>query len=406
MKKCVFILCLILIFSYLPCFAQNQTPSTQELLQQIQILKQKLAELEKKVQQQEKEIKEAKLKKEEAKKENTTPLTNAVTSALKDVKLNLGASAGYFYANHSGYDTKNDKFIVSNFLVELNYEPKDLPVSFSGAYGGTATPSLFDAPQDADSQPTFDIEYADFSVKPLKFFTLEMGLLCPVAGYEDTYTFNNKNITVGALASQQPYNAYGARATVSVKGLFDVYAGYYENRKDDDEYAIELPSGKIVRADDSWEAGITGSFWDTDYTLYYYNLNNMKKLAGFVLEKTVKNVYLALNVDYWDWNDKWEKVFGDDSSIGGALYISPKFKNFEFPLRIEYINQGDSRIYVDSTDADDIFAITLTPTYHFSDNAYFRIEGSYINADNSFEDDSGHLKDYRYYLSAEMGIKF
>jgi hypothetical protein len=48
MRKCIFILCLFLIFSYYPCYAQNENPSTQELLKQIQILKQKIAELEKK----------------------------------------------------------------------------------------------------------------------------------------------------------------------------------------------------------------------------------------------------------------------------------------------------------------------------------------------------------------------
>ncbi len=410
MKNIVFAITVIFFFmaSFLIYPNNLKADNTEQLLQQIKILQQKLTELEQKVKEQEKELKNIKTKKENVKEETakSSELTHVIKTELENISLNIGSSAGYFYANHSGKDTQNDKFILSNFLITLDYAPKDAPVSFSAAYGGTATPSLFDAPQDADSQPTFDIEYADFTISPVKWFDFEIGLLTPNAGYEDTYTYNNKNITVGAIASQQPYNAYGTRGTIKFNDLINVYAGFYENRKDKDEYAIELPSGKTRRADNSWEAGITGNIFDTDYTVYYYNLNNMKKLAGIVLEKTICNFYFALNVDYWNWNKKWHNYYGDKSSIGGAFYVSPTFGKFEFPLRLEYINQGKSKIYTDSTDAKDIYAITFTPTYHFSDNTYFRIEGSYINADKSFTDDNGNLKDSRYYLSCEVGLKF
>jgi hypothetical protein len=375
--------------------------STDEgVMQQIKMLQQKLAELEKKVEKQQAKINETE---KATKEENKGNLGNVLKSGLKDTTLNLGASTGYFYATRSGKNISNDKFIISNFMVGLDYAPKDLPVSFSGAYGGTATPSIFDAPDDADNQPTFDIEYADFTITPFEGLNLELGLIAPNAGYEDTYTYNNKNITVGAIAAQQPYNAYGTRVTYSINNLFDVYAGFYEDRKDDEEYAIDDFNGK---AGNSWEAGISGNALDIDYTLYYYNVNNMRRLLGIVLEKTIDNVYMAFNADYWNWNKKWNGYYGDKSSIGASLYISPKFDKIELPVRIEYINQGDSKIYTDSTEADNIFAITLTPTYNFSDTAYFRIEGAYINADKSFEDNSGNLRDSRYYFSSEVGLRF
>ena len=387
----------------------SNAASNEELTRQIKILQQKLAELENKVAEQAKTAQQ--IKSNEVTEENGA-VKNVLETGLKDTSLSLGASTGYFYASNSGTDdngkdVSNDKFLVSNFMVGIDYNPENLPISFSGAYGGTATPSLFDAPNDADNQPDMDFEYADFTFSPYDYFSLELGLIAPNAGYEDTYTYNNKNITVGALAAQQPYNAYGTRATFSVNGLFDVYAGFYEDRKDDEEYTID--DGAFTGSPgNSWEAGISGSVMDADYTVYYYNVNNMRRLLGLVVEKTIGNVYIAFNTDYWKWNDKWDEYNNDDDdSIGVSLYISPKLtEHVELPLRIEYIDQGDSKIYTDSAKADDIFAVTFTPTYNFSDSAYFRIEGAYINADDSFANNNGTSKDSRYYIASEFGLRF
>ncbi|GEM_PF-1238886 len=417
MKKMIVLLFMgLFVFAGLPSIS-NAT-SNEELVQQIKILQQKLTKLENEVEGQRKAVVETRKKITEIEpigrnimSDKSGNINKFLKTGLKGLNLNLGASTGYFYATNSGTDAagndvSNDKFIVSNFMVGVDYQPNNLPISFSGAYGGTATPSLFDAPNDADNQPNMDIEYADFKLAPCHNFSLELGLITPNAGYEDTYTYNNKNITVGALASQQPYNAYGTRATISIKGLFDIYAGFYEDRKDNDEYTINDGTLKGSPGN-SWEAGISGTLLDTDYTVYYYNVNNMRKLFGFVLEKTIANVYMAFDADYWRWNNKWDKYYGDDrSSLGASLYISPKFSNIELPLRIEYINQGYSKIYTDSAKADNIFALTFTPTYNFSDSAYFRIEGAYINADDSFTDGSGNLRDSRYYFASEFGLRF
>ena len=406
MKKILILFMAILIFSGLP--SVSKAASNEELLRQIKMLQQKLAELEKKVEKQQTTIEETKKNQESVREINSTNrgnLGNLLKTGLKDTTLNLGASTGYFYATNSGKNISKDKFIISNFMIGLDYAPTDLPVSFSGAYGGTATPSLLDSPADADTQPTFDIEYADFTITPFAGFSLELGLLAPNAGYEDTYTYNNKNITVGVLASQQPYNAYGTRVNYSINGLFDVYAGFYEDRKDAGEYAIDngVFNGK---PGNSWEAGISGTLCDADYTLYYYNVNNMRRLLGFVVEKTINNIYMAFNADYWNWNKKWNNYYSDKSSLGVSFYISPKFKKIELPLRIEYINQGNSKIYVENTEADNIFAITFTPTYNFSDSAYFRIESGYVNSNKSFENNNGNLKDSKFYFSSEVGLKF
>jgi hypothetical protein len=49
----------------------------------------------------------------------------------------------------------------------------------------------------------------------------------PIRGFENTYTYNNKNILLGAIASQQPYNAYGARASYDISSI-SLWGGYYK----------------------------------------------------------------------------------------------------------------------------------------------------------------------------------
>ena len=337
------------------------------------------------------------LKERLAEEENKTRNNNALSSGISDLEVSGGISGGYFYASNPGKETSDNKFLLSNFLVEISSEKKGRPLGFVAAFGETSTPSLFDAPE---INSNYDIEYASLSLKPVSDLTLKAGLLMPAAGYEDTYTFNNRNIVTGALASQQPYNAYGARVIYSVSGI-DLLAGYYKSRLDDQEYCT---AGKCP--DDSWELGLGGTASGLDFHVFNYHLNGMRNLTGVVIEHTIKNIHLAFNVDYWKWNSSMRNTYGGRSSIGAAFYLSPRFGKISVPLRIEYIDQGRSRIYTESTAAKHIYAATLTPTYNFSEHAYARVGGAYISADRAFQDKSGNVKDGRIYLSAELGLLF
>ncbi len=330
------------------------------------------------------------------------------TVANLEAKLSGGVSGGYFYTNNAGAGhgkNRESKFVLTNALFDLSLESKDYPVSLDVGLGGVATPSLLDNPD--DSAPGWRVEYADFSISPIKNLTLETGLLQPVAGYEDTYTFNNKNITVGVLASQQPYNAYGARATYSLKGYggpnLDAYFGYYRNRLDDTEY--ESPGG--LKPHDAWETGISTNILDTDITLYHYHVSGLRSLTGIVAEKEIGFLYLAFNMDYWKWSSFLRRQEGirGDHSIGAALYVSAKVnKYFELPLRIEYIDQCQSQIY--TAGAGDIYAVTFTPTIYPTENTYVRAEGGYVHNNHGFENGWGQSQNHKWYVCAEVGFKF
>jgi hypothetical protein len=360
--------------------AQEMSRTNQaELEKQVQELKDRVAALEQK-----------------AGPDNSGP-GNPLQAAVAALKLSGGISAGFFYTSNPGQDTSDSEFLLSNLLVEISPRDKSAPVNFAAALGQTSTPSLLSTPENSDS---LNIEYASLTLKPVSGLGVEVGLLQPNAGYENSYTYNNNNAFLGALASQQPYNAYGVRLGYNVAGM-DLWAGYFKDRLDDEEYGTEEAVAK-----QSWEIGLSGTLSDTDFSLYHYRLPNLRSLTGVVIERTFGRVDMALNLDYWHWQGDQKSAHGSDAAIGAAFYVVPHFGQFSLPIRLEYIDQDKSGIYLDSVDARQIYAATVSPTYHFRDNIYVRADLGYVNADDGFADDDGKVKSDRICLAAEVGYQF
>ena len=325
--------------------------------------------------------------------EGTPPVDyNTLQSILAAVKVGGGISAGYFCASNPGEEISDNAFLLSNLLIEISSADEVPPIGFIGAFGETSTPSVLGTPE---NNTDFKIEYASLTVEPIKDFGIEAGLLQPNSGFENTYTFNNQNAILGAVASQQPYNAYGARVGYDVSGI-SLWGGYYKQRLDEEEYNSP---------DYAWEIGLSGSIADNYFTIYNYHIDGQRNLLGAVIERSIDNIDLALNVDTWTWDNDVNELYGSESSIGAAFYICPNFGSFSIPLRLEYISQDKSEIYIERLSAKQIYAATVTPTWHFNDNAYVRMESAYVKADGAFADD-GHTKDNRINLAIELGFLF
>ena len=332
---------------------------------------------------------------------------------LGNINITGGVSGGWFATTNEGAGGKKDNFVLTNLLIDLSSEMENGLFGFNAGLGGVTTPSVFDSPDDAI--PDFRIQYAAMNLRPIKSLpglAFQGGLLQPNSGYECTYTFNNRNITVGAIASQQPYNAAGARATYAFSEDFRIWSGIFKHRLARDEYETEyvnehgnVPS-KNVQDSYSWEAGMNDNIGGVGLSLYHYHLTGLRHLTGVAAEYTMNNLYMALNVDYWRWSSEMDRYFEDSSSIGAALYIAPSFKKFSLPLRLEYIQQGKSRIYLPNQDAENIYAAALTPTYNFTDNILIRTEASYVHADNGFSTSKGKPKDDKFLFSLEVVVKF
>ena len=205
---------------------------------------------------------------------------------------------------------------------------------------------------------------------------------------------------LGALASQQPYNAYGARLGYDTNG-FHWRAGYYKNRLDQSEYN---DNGSMLG--DSWEIGVSGSVSDNKFSIYHYHLDARRNLTGLVVERMLGNVCLAVNVDYWNWDMKLKSYYGSKSAVGAAFYIDPSFGPLSIPVRLEYVDQEESRIYTGNVEAKHIYTATFSPTYQFCDHAYVRVESAYVKAEQAFSDTDGDGKNHRISLAAEVGYLF
>lgn len=358
---------------------QLQPPNDAGLKKEVKDLQKKVADLEQKI------------------GTESAPSGKFLQSALSGLQVSGGISAGSFYASNPGKDVSDNEFLLSNFLVQLSSTDNGLPVGFTGAFGETSTPSVLSVPE---NNTDMDIEYASLTVTPAADIHLEVGLLQPNAGFENTYTYNNVNAILGALASQQPYNAYGARLDYETHGL-QFCAGYYKDRRDRNEYGENGYS-----PGDSWELGVVGAALGNKFSLYHYHLEGQRNLTGMVVERTIKNVDFAVNIDYWVRDTTMNGAFGSRSALGGAFYIVPHFGRFSLPVRLEYIDQGKSRIYIDNADAKHIYAATISPTFRFCDSAYIRAETAYVNADNAFADKDGNSKNNRICLAAEVGYIF
>jgi hypothetical protein len=347
---------------------------------------------------QELKIKVADLEEKVGQKQDNDEKTLPLQSVIAGLDITGGISAGYFYTSNAGQDTSESDFLLSNVLVEISRQDKTAPLGFSAAFGETSTPSLLCTPENTNS---VDIEYASLTLAPVTGLSLEAGLLQPNAGYENTYTYDNNNTFLGALASQQPYNAYGARLGYEFDGL-QLCAGYFKSRLDDKEYVTDESE-----PNESWELGVSAELFDTKLSLYHYNLESLRNLTGMVVEHTIHDIDIGFNLDYWVWDGSMKSAHDSDSSIGAAVYIVPKFgQHFSIPVRLEYIDQGKSGIYLDSVKATQIYAVTLSPTYHFCENAFIRADFGYVKADDGFADNDGDEKSDRICLAAEMGYVF
>jgi hypothetical protein len=329
----------------------------------------------------------------EIKEKNMDKNNMPLQSVLAEIDITGGISAGYFYASNPGEDTEEDAFLLSNLLVEISTSDEELPIGFTGAFGETSTHSILGTPE---NNTDFDIEYASLTLRPVKEMSFEIGLLQPNAGYENTYTYNNKNILLGATASQQPYNAYGARIGYDVNGLC-LWGGYFRERLDDEEYNSP---------DSAWEIGLSTPVGENTLSLYHYNIKDQRSVSGAVIERTINDIDLALNIDYWRWSNPMNELYESHSSFGGAFYICPNFGNFSIPLRLEYINQKNSQIFIENPDTKDIYTVTVSPTWHYNENTYIRAEAAYVKADGGFVDEDGRIRDNRINCAIELGFTF
>ncbi|WP_457641485.1 outer membrane beta-barrel protein [Persephonella sp.] len=311
----------------------------------------------------------------------------SLTVANSDIKMGGGVTAGYFYATNNG--SSNDYFTVSNFVVD--FKGKSGILSFTASFGSVAQPDLLETV--LTTSGSFKPSYAWVSIEPVKGLTVDAGLLTTNIGYELYHTYDNLNYLFGLVWWGQPVTYPGARVTYSIAEGIDVYA----------EYNQDTAAG----ASDAFAVGSLGSVGGMDYAISYYDYEASKNLIDVVLGYSVGGADVGLNLDY-QWLDDSAKTAGaDDTAYGVALYINPSVaQNITVPVRLEYINQGTSKIYASSI-GESAYSITVTPTYKPTSNTYIRGEVAYVSTDaKAFPDNKGNSKDNKLVVGFEAGFVF
>jgi len=314
------------------------------------------------------------------------------------LELSGGLTGAYLYTTNDNSKDSRDGFRITNAVVNLKGSSGQM--GFDLALGAFLVPTVWDGGvgNDMISYTTGDttgneagILWGYVSYSPVDKVTLDAGLLTTNIGYEVVNTYANPNVTLGAVWNAQPVIYPGARITLEVAENISVYAEYNGDTANQN-------------AEEAFALGSIGSLGEIDYAVSYYDYAGFKNLVDVVLSYSVGSVDLGLNVDY-QWLDD-APAGRDDSAYGVAVYLIPSFGNVTVPVRLEYFDEGTSRIYYPDGEAEKGYTVTVTPTLKPADNSFVRAEVSYISTDREVFSSGTGTEDNKATFAVELGFTF
>ncbi|WP_297456278.1 outer membrane beta-barrel protein [Persephonella sp.] len=375
-----------------------------------------------------------------------------LTVANSDIVLYGGVSASYdwqdndFALSNFGNDGNNDNFHVSTFAIGLMKKADaNSPIGFNAAFASFEVPTLVasSAVVNGDNSlnsgkgqrllkwgKTTDFKpwLAYVTIAPIEGLSIDAGLLWNKFG-EAPLTILNRNYTRGILFTGHPVLYAGARANYDA-GIAQVYVGYNQGGG-----LLQGKSNDVLGygISDAFEAGISFNLSDfvgfgSKVGLHTYNEAEGRNLYVLCTNFDFGIVKAGLEADYTTLDDAAKRSAtgtknplgsdskADDSAWGVALNIDVDFldaqiANVTFPIRIEYVDNGDSSdnngsgIYL--TGKNSAWSFTITPTWKPTKNTFARLEAAYISTDKKvFVNDSGKAKDNRTVLAFEAGFLF
>lgn len=316
----------------------------------------------------------------------TSPAAFAGTiTTSADINLNGGMTAGYFNTSNTGSNVSDD-YKVSDFMVELSGDAAK-GVGFVGAFGTMAAVTVGDGGVD-NSPYDYGFQYGWLTVAPADGLSIQAGMLATNVGYEVAPSYDNANIAIAALWGGQPVYYPGVRVNYDLGDL-----GFY----------VEANNDSLGTATKAWAAGVSGTADVLDYSVSYYNYNGYKDLIDVIVSADLGGLPVAANIDY-HMLENAPAAGADDTAYGLALYVSPTMGEFSVPVRVEYLSDGTSGIYYG---VDTAYTLTVTPTYHYTENTFVRAEVSYVSSDNAvFADKDGLPEDTKTSFAVQAGYTF
>ena len=344
-----------------------------------------------------------------------------LTVANSDIVLYGGVSASYDWQDNDFANFRNnDNFHVSTFAIGLMKKADaNSPIGFNAAFASFEVPTVIASSKVINDNQLIEWgKTTDFkpwlayvTIAPIEGLSIDAGLLWNKFG-EAPLTILNRNYNRGILFTGHPVLYAGARANYDA-GIAQVYVGYNQG-------------GGLLQSgiQDAFEAGISFNLSDfvgfgSKVGLHTYNEAEGRNLYVLCTSVDLGIVKTGVEIDYTNLDDAAKRpssANADDSAWGVALNIDidlldAQIANVTFPIRIEYVDNGDSNDNVGSgiylTGKNSAWSFTITPTWKPTKNTFARLEAAYITTDKKvFVDDDGKAKDNRTVLAFEAGFLF
>jgi len=333
----------------------------------------------------------------------STSLMAGSIKVSKDINVTGDFAAGTFYMVNDG-GAGNEAIEVNDFGLAVDTgDTKTGEIGFIGVLGSRTGHVVSDATPAASvglGGESFALDFGYITYKPTDMITLDAGVLLTTIGAEGSASVFQANITRGMMWNSEPAAYAGVRASFDVGGT-TVSA---EVNRDPSQ-----GGGKT-----NWQVNAGGSAGPVDYGVTYYDGKDSRNIIDALLSAKVAKMDLTAYMDYYMIDDA--AAGQDDSAMGFGLLVSPNLGKFDVPVRIEYVKDGTAGVYTNndgagpggsSTSVDSATSITLTPTYHVSDNSFVRAEVSYVMADKKvFTDTDGKATDSQIIGAFQIGYTF
>jgi len=313
----------------------------------------------------------------------------------KDINVAGDMSAGIYYLkNHGGNGA--EAIEVTDFGLAFDTgETKTGEVGFLGVIGTRNGRTIMDSHPDGSfawgDNVVLDFGYATYA--PVDNMTMDIGWILTTIGNEASPSIFSANINRGFLWNSQPAAYEGARVNYTAGGV-NLSAELNHNNGG---------AGNPL----DWAVSANGEAGSFSYAVTYYDGKDTVNIVDVVLNTSVSNIDVGLNVDYFMIDEA--PTGTDDTAMGVGLYVTPKFGKIELPIRFEYVSDTDTGIYSvpGGGGVDNATTITVTPTYRVNDNMYVRAEFATVTAENEvFADEDGKATDSQMTAAFQIGSTF
>jgi len=296
---------------------------------------------------------------------------------IGDIQYQLkgGASANTQFLYHSSGNIGPLGTVINDILLELTPIKNQTSSSvFHVAFGQLQKQDIFHT-----TAPLAPLElgvvYAWFDARFSESVHFEIGQIANKFSYESAISYKNDNILFGAIQRTNATYYPGFRLTYHDK-QFDIR--FFAEFSGPDNFSREQLSAGIQKQNQYFDftAGIANGF------------ESQNMIAVNIKSDVIKQMPFGLSYVHKSLDDAPANQDKSASAVG--LYLNPKYKNYTFGIRGEYIDDGDTTIF----NFGKGYTLTLTPAKHISRHLKIGLDLIYAKADGEpFKTESAFVED-------------